>query len=394
MVSRVIELEESGRAIVRPRMVDLGAVVDTALADTLSAQDSEGRDVTLDLGRRVVGSWDDAVVEEIVHNLVSNAFRFGEGRPIRVSLRATRKSARIVVEDHGRGIAPADRARIFARGARAPRRQGGGLGLGLWLVKQLARGHGGRVIVTSSRGRGATFAVTLPQRSPAEPGTFRPAAGRATADRRVGQSPPGFSSSRLLLLARHLMHATTAGELLAAARDEVQAVAGYRHVWLMVRDRHQPEDLRLIDYAGSRQRVVWATAPRLKVKGDTFLEYCVASDHPVVIEDARKDPRTNKQLVKKLENRTIIKIPLRLARQRLGFFGIGTFGDEGCRAPSARELDHFVAMAGQIAIATTRIRLVEPDGVHRRADGERIAIQRVRGGERSRKPAVAARRPV
>jgi GAF domain-containing protein len=93
------------------------------------------------------------------------------------------------------------------------------------------------------------------------------------------------------------------------------------------------------------------------VKGDKFLEEVVASDGPVIIEDARTDPRTDKHLVEQLQNRTIINIPLRLLDKPLGIFGIGTFADEGCRAPSPRELDHFVAIAGQIAVAIARIRL-------------------------------------
>jgi GAF domain-containing protein len=79
----------------------------------------------------------------------------------------------------------------------------------------------------------------------------------------------------------------------------------------------------------------------------------------VVIADARTDARTNKQLVEQLRNRTLINIPLRLLDQRLGIFGIGTFGDEGCRAPSERELDYLVGMAAQIAVAAGRIRFLE-----------------------------------
>ena len=96
------------------------------------------------------------------------------------------------------------------------------------------------------------------------------------------------------------------------------------------------------------------------VKGDKFLEHLVASDGPVVIEDARTDPRTDKRLVEQLQNRTLINVPLRLLDRPLGIFGIGTFGDDGCRAPSPRELDHFVAIAGQVAVALARIRLGEP----------------------------------
>jgi signal transduction histidine kinase len=78
----------------------------------------------------------------------------------------------------------------------------------------------------------------------------------------------------------------------------------------------------------------------------------------VVIEDARIDPRTNKAIVEQLQNRTLINLPLRLLDRPFGVFGLGTFGDEGCRAPSAQELEYLVGMGGQIAVAAGRIRFV------------------------------------
>ena len=57
-------------------------------------------------------------------------------------------------------------------------------------------------------------------------------------------------------------------------------------------------------------------------------------------------------------DRTLINIPLRLLDRPLGVFGIGTSGTRGCPAPSPQELDHFVAIAGQLAVALARIRLV------------------------------------
>ena len=355
LLSRLIELEERGRAVIRPHMVDIGAVVNAAVADTLSAEPG-APNVVLDLGERIVGGWDAAAVEEIVRNLLSNAIRFGERRPVRIKVESNQKSAHIVVTDRGRGIAAADHARIFARGTHAPRRQGGGLGLGLWLVKQLARGHGGRVTLKSRPGHGATFTVTLPQRRPRPTSTPEQATTREEVD---DLRRPDFSSSRLLVFARHLMRATDVGAILAAAGDEVKAVAGYQHVWLLVADREDLDQLRLIEYAGSLREVVWETAPLFNVKGDKFLEHLVASDGPVVIEDARTDPRTDKRLVEQLQNRTLINVPLRLLDRPLGIFGIGTFGDDGCRAPSPREVDHFVAIAAQVAVALARIRLGE-----------------------------------
>ena len=66
LLSRLIELEERGRAIIHPRMVDLGAVVNATVTDTLSAEPDARPNVMLDLGARIVGTWDATAVEEIV----------------------------------------------------------------------------------------------------------------------------------------------------------------------------------------------------------------------------------------------------------------------------------------------------------------------------------------
>ena len=76
-------------------------------------------------------------------------------------------AARLIVRDHGIGIAPADQQRIFERFERAaPEREFGGLGLGLWICGQIARALGGTITVESQLGAGATFTVTLPLSGP------------------------------------------------------------------------------------------------------------------------------------------------------------------------------------------------------------------------------------
>ncbi|HMI93778.1 MAG TPA: GAF domain-containing protein, partial [Polyangiales bacterium] len=182
-----------------------------------------------------------------------------------------------------------------------------------------------------------------------------------------------LSTKRLLAFARKLQHAASFDDLLAAARDEAEAATGYQHVWFMVADDEAAEELRLIDFAGSQRAQAWEVATRLKVKGDAFLEQLIASDEPVVIEDARTDPRTNKAIVEQLQNRTLINLPLRLLDKPFGIFGLGTFGEEGCRAPSAPELEYLVGMAGQITVAAGRIRFVAG---RLQAESEKHALER------------------
>jgi signal transduction histidine kinase len=164
---------------------------------------------------------------------------------------------------------------------------------------------------------------------------------------------------RLLAFARKLQRAYTFAELLDVAREEVLQATPYRHVWLMVADREQADELRLIEYSGERREFIWDVAPLLKVEGDPFLEELVASDAPSVIFDARVDPRTNKAMVEKLQNRTLVNVPLRLLDKPLGIFGMGTFGDEGCVTPDAEQLAYVVGMGSQLSVAAGRIRFAE-----------------------------------
>jgi signal transduction histidine kinase len=166
-------------------------------------------------------------------------------------------------------------------------------------------------------------------------------------------------AQRLLAFARKLQRASTFAELLDIAREEVLEATDFPHVWFMVADREQADELRLIEYSGDRREFVWDVAPTLKVQGDPMLEELVTSDAPVVIYDARVDPRTNKQVVEQLQNRTLINIPLRLLDKPLGIFGLGTFGDEGCRMPDAAQLGYLVGMGSQLAVAAGRIRYTE-----------------------------------
>jgi signal transduction histidine kinase/ActR/RegA family two-component response regulator len=182
-----------------------------------------------------------------------------------------------------------------------------------------------------------------------------------------------FAGSRLLAFARELQRASTFRELLEITKAETLASVGYAQVWLFISDTDEVKEGRLIDYAGSQRDAVWEVAPVLKVEGDPLLEQNVTSDEPILVEDARTDPRTNKAIVEALGNRTIVNIPLRLVDKPFGAFGMGTFGDEGCRPPTSEQLDHLVGMAGQLSVAVSRIRFLD---ANRRATQQRLELER------------------
>jgi signal transduction histidine kinase/ActR/RegA family two-component response regulator len=169
--------------------------------------------------------------------------------------------------------------------------------------------------------------------------------------------------TRLLAFARELQRAATFVEVLDIARTEIKDALGFDHAWLCVADEEDAKEVRVLGYSGSRQDLVWEVAPRIPVDGDPMMAEIFAAEGPVVVEDARTDPRTNKAIVAALGNRTIVNVPLRLLDKPFGAFGCGTFGDdEGIRVPSIAQLEYLVSMCSQIAVAAARIRFTE----HRR----------------------------
>jgi PAS domain S-box-containing protein len=110
------------------------------------------------------GRWDRFRLEQIVTNLLSNAMKYGAGRPIEIDLSGTGESVRFEIRDQGIGIAPDKQSRIFDRFERAVSgRHYGGLGLGLWIVRQIVDALGGTIAVRSSPGEGSAFTVELPR---------------------------------------------------------------------------------------------------------------------------------------------------------------------------------------------------------------------------------------
>lgn len=116
-------------------------------------------------GLIVLGDW--LSIEEIVENLISNAIKYGLGKPVVASVAADRRNgvARISVRDGGPGISADSQARIFERFERAvpSTDYASGFGVGLWIVKQLIDAMEGTIDVTSTPA-GSTFCISLPMK--------------------------------------------------------------------------------------------------------------------------------------------------------------------------------------------------------------------------------------
>jgi predicted ATPase/signal transduction histidine kinase len=115
----------------------------------------------------VVGRWDHARLAQVVTNLVTNAIKFGNCRPVEVAALEASGTARLVVEDHGIGIEPTRLPHVFDRFERGvSARHYGGLGLGLYIVREIVAALGGSVHAESELGAGARFTVELPCTGP------------------------------------------------------------------------------------------------------------------------------------------------------------------------------------------------------------------------------------
>ena len=119
--------------------------------------------VVVDAPQPVSGTWDEGRVDQIVTNLISNALKYGAGRPIEIAVRTQGSQAIVVVRDHGVGIPADELQRIFGPFTRATTaRYHAGLGLGLWIAQQIALASGGRILVESRPDNGSTFTLELP----------------------------------------------------------------------------------------------------------------------------------------------------------------------------------------------------------------------------------------
>jgi signal transduction histidine kinase len=160
-VSRI----SAGRLAIELEDVDLSELVHDSCAGLERELALARSELETDIAPHVTGVWDRMRLEQIFSNLLSNAIRYGAGKPIVVSLTADEVYARLSVRDFGIGIAEEDQPRIFRRFERlGARRASGGFGIGLWIVHESVVAMGGTIEVTSKLGSGSTFLVTLPRR--------------------------------------------------------------------------------------------------------------------------------------------------------------------------------------------------------------------------------------
>jgi signal transduction histidine kinase len=158
-VSRI----RTGKLSIRPSRLDLGKLAASVVENFAPQMEASGCTLLFQRPEPIVGVWDEFRIEQVLANLLTNAMRYGAGKPVQVNVTATPTAACIEVRDQGIGISQKSLERIFCQFERAEGSESSaGLGLGLFIAEQIVKAHNGQIQVESEEGKGALFRVLLP----------------------------------------------------------------------------------------------------------------------------------------------------------------------------------------------------------------------------------------
>jgi signal transduction histidine kinase len=166
LVERLLDVSRirAGRLELEPEQLDLARLAGTVVEQQREAAARAGCPITIQAPGPVFGNWDRMRMEQVLDNLVGNAVKYGGSHPIEVSVEGQGEDALVTVRDHGIGIEAGDQERIFDRFERAvSRKHFSGLGVGLWICRQIVTAHKGTIQLESAPGQGSTFLVRLPR---------------------------------------------------------------------------------------------------------------------------------------------------------------------------------------------------------------------------------------
>ncbi len=154
----------NGKLTLSPEPVDLSSLVEKGVQTFQPQFQFIGSRIGLEMEGHVTGRWDPYRIEQVIANLLTNALKYGAGKPVFVQVRVRDDKAVLTVKDGGIGVSPENQERIFQRFERAASASNpSGLGLGLYITRQILELHGGSIRVDSKLGEGSTFTVELPR---------------------------------------------------------------------------------------------------------------------------------------------------------------------------------------------------------------------------------------
>ena len=168
LIDRLLDISRirSGQLRLEREVTDIAAMVESV---ALVLAETSGREISVrapDPRESYQMTVDGMRLEEVVVNLIDNAVKYSpSGTAIDVELGSTADAIQLAVRDHGPGIQPADRTRIFEPFHRSATAQASGVGLGLHIAKQIVELHGGTLTVEMPADGGSRFVVTMPRGS-------------------------------------------------------------------------------------------------------------------------------------------------------------------------------------------------------------------------------------
>lgn len=153
-----------GRVDMKLVPCDLSAVVEDVVSNFSETLKMSGCPVNIHIAKNVMIEGDAPRIEQVVVNLLTNAVKYAEGKPVTISVAAEDNDAVLTVEDEGMGIAPEDHERIFKKFERGSTLKNiSGFGLGLFVSRYIVDAHRGTIGVESELGKGSRFIVKLPK---------------------------------------------------------------------------------------------------------------------------------------------------------------------------------------------------------------------------------------
>jgi PAS domain S-box-containing protein len=180
LVNDILDISkvEAGRMDLAYERTPIGSIVDVVRSVIHAVAAKKGIDLEVDVPASLPEVYiDPGRIKQVLYNLISNAIKFTpRGGEVRVSARADAQHLVLMVSDTGVGIARQDLSRLFREFEQLPQAGGvrpEGTGLGLALTRRFVELHGGKVEVESAPGKGSTFSVHLPLKSPDESGALR-----------------------------------------------------------------------------------------------------------------------------------------------------------------------------------------------------------------------------
>lgn len=158
-----VSLIRTGRLELELEETDLTSIAKDVKERFAERIEKEGVSVKFEAKEEIKGKFDKLRIEQVLTNLISNALKYGDGKPIEIKVKKENSHANIIIHDNGIGIPSSQRNKIFElfeRGNHATSYKG--LGVGLYITNKIVNAHKGKILVDSNEGKGSTFTVELP----------------------------------------------------------------------------------------------------------------------------------------------------------------------------------------------------------------------------------------